>query len=198
VLGGTFDPVHRGHLAMARAARGAHGLEKVLLIPSAEPPHKPAAEAPAADRLAMARLAAEDEEGLEASSIEIDRSGVSYTVETLEALRNLYPGAELFFIVGEDSLADFFGWRNVKRILELARLVTVNRPGWSAVIPPDACPGAAPGLLERIERDRVAMPGVPVESRRIREAIRAGRPYEDDVGRRVAEYIRARGLYRST
>jgi nicotinate-nucleotide adenylyltransferase len=181
---------------MARAARGAHGLDRVLLIPAAVPPHKPAAEAPAADRLAMARLAAEDEEGIETSSIEIDRTGPSYTVETLEALGTLHPDAELFFIIGEDSLNEFFGWRNVKRILELARIVTVNRPGWSAVIPPDARSGVPPALLERIERDRVAMPGIPVESRRIREAIRAGRPFEDAVGPRVAEYIRARGLYR--
>jgi nicotinic acid mononucleotide adenylyltransferase len=84
----------------------------------------------------------------------------------------------------------------VKRILELARIVTVNRPGWSAVIPPDARPGVPTELLETIERDRVAMPGIPVESRRIREAIRAGRPFEDAVGPRVAEYIRAHGLYR--
>lgn len=181
---------------MAHAARLAHGLERVLLVPARKPPHKAEAAASPEDRLAMARLAAEGEEGLEASPVEIERPGPSYTVDTLEALQPRYPGADLFFILGEDSIPDFSGWKDARRILDLARIVAVNRPGWSAVFHPDSLPGVPPEVLRRLERDRVTMPGVPFESRRIREAVRAGRPFEDAVPAAVAEYIRSRRLYR--
>jgi nicotinate-nucleotide adenylyltransferase len=196
ILGGSFDPVHRGHLAMAEAARDAHGLEPVLLVPAAKPPHKAGDQAPPADRLAMVEIAARGRRGLAGSDLEIRRGGVSYTVETLEELKKRHPGAELFFILGEDSFPEFFGWRNVERILELARVVTVNRPGWKVAFQPERFPGASPAVLARLERDRVTMPGIAVESRRIREAVRAGKPIAEDVPPGVEEYIRERGLYR--
>jgi nicotinate-nucleotide adenylyltransferase len=195
ILGGSFDPVHLGHIAIAEAARDAHGLDRVLLVPAGRPPHKSGELAPAADRLAMVRLAIEGRAGLEASDIEIRRPGPSYTVDTLEELKRAHPDAALFFIIGADSLHEFFGWRNTRRILELARIVTVTRPGWQADFDPASFPGAPAETIRRIEADRVEIPGVPAESTRIREAVRRGEPIDREVPAPVAEYIRRQGLY---
>ena len=193
VLGGSFDPPHLGHLAMAEAARRAHGLERVLLMPTGSPPHKLDI-TPAADRLAMVRLAVEGREGLEASDLEVRRQGTTYTVETLEELRRLHPGVELFFIVGEDSLADLPGWREPLRILALARLVVVNRPGAGRGMAA-SIPGLSFDLGERIERDRVSIPPSPLESRRIRAALARGEGAAGEVPAPVLDYIERRGLY---
>ena len=196
ILGGSFDPIHLGHLAIAEAAREKHGLDRVLLVPAGRPPHKSGDLAPAADRLAMVRLAVEGRPGLEASDIEIQRPGPSYTVDTLEHMGRILPGAELYFIIGADSLHEFFGWRNARRILELARIVTVTRPGWPADFDPASFPGVPEETIRRMEADRVEIHGVPAESTRIRAAVRGGEPIDRDVPASVAEYIRRRGLYR--
>ncbi|MBI4604353.1 MAG: nicotinate (nicotinamide) nucleotide adenylyltransferase [Planctomycetes bacterium] len=196
VLGGSFNPVHAGHIAMALAARKAHGLDRVLLVPSARPPHKREDLAPAEDRFEMVRLAVEGFEGLEASRIELDRPGPSYTVDTLEELRRLHPGVELFFILGEDSIPELPTWRRADRILEIARVVAVNRPGCAAAFRPQDFPRVPAAVLARLEADRVAMPPCPAESRRVRELLRQGLPAGQHVPAKVSEHIRRRGLYR--
>jgi nicotinate-nucleotide adenylyltransferase len=196
ILGGTFDPIHSGHIAMAQAARQAHGLDRVLLVPAARPPHKERELAPAADRLAMARLAAESAPGIEASDIEIRRGGTSYTAETLEELARERPDAELYFILGADSVPELKSWWRLPRIFELARLVVVNRPGCKGLFPPEQFQGIPGELLERAECDRVQMPPVPVSSTGVRKAVRRGEPLGAKVPPGVEEYIRRRGLYR--
>src|ERR1041385_5693690 len=129
VLGGTFDPIHRGHLAMARAARAAHGLPLVLLVPAATPPHKRGDLTAVEHRLAMARIAATGEKGIEVSDIEVRRGGISYTVDTLAELAGDRPRVELFFVIGEDTIPELPYWKDAARILALARVVAVNRPG---------------------------------------------------------------------
>jgi len=195
ILGGSFNPVHNGHLAMAEAARQAHNLDLVLFIPAGRPPHKREDLAPAEDRLEMVRLATEDREGFLASDIETSRSRISYTCETLEELHRSHPGVELFFIVGEDSIDELPGWRNPRRILELSRIVALNRPGVKAAFRKEDYPGVAPDVVERMERDRVQMTPCPIESRKIREAIRSGRSIEGLVPAKVVDYIARRGLY---
>ena len=128
VLGGSFNPIHNGHLAMAEAVREAHALDLVLFVPAGRPPHKQEDLAPAEDRYRMVVLAIEWREGFAASDLETSRPGPSYTVETLQELHRRNPGAEIFFIMGEDSISEFPGWREPERILELARVVAVNRP----------------------------------------------------------------------
>jgi nicotinate-nucleotide adenylyltransferase len=194
LLGGSFDPPHLGHIAMAEAARRAHALDRVLLIPSGSPPHKQDLSS-AADRLEMVRLAAAGHEGLAASDIEVRRPGVTYTIDTLEELGRLHPGAELYFIVGEDSLKDLPAWREPARILQLARLVVVNRPGARAALTPADLPGVPEAIFQRIECDRVTMPPCPFESRRIRAELRAGNRSHDGLAPAVLEYILRRGLY---
>lgn len=188
ILGGTFNPIHNGHLAMAEAARTAQGLDRVLLVPSARPPHKTSVElASPDDRLEMVRLAVKGREGLAASGLEVTRPGTSFTVDTLEQLRREYPDAELYFIIGADSIPELPGWKNSRRILELARVVAVNRPGHEERPSPDDLPGIL----------RVTMPPCPQESRKIRDSIRRGEPVSSDVPPLVAAYIERRGLYRA-
>lgn len=196
ILGGTFNPVHIGHIAMAEAARRAHGLDRVLLVPSARPPHKRDDLAPPENRLEMVRIAVRGRPGLEASSIELDRPGTSYTVDTLEALARLHPGAELFFILGEDSIPELPGWHEARRILDLARIVAVNRPGSSAKFRKEDFPGVPEAVFERLESDRVTMPPVAVESRAIRDAVARGESIEALVPPGVADYVQKSGLYR--
>lgn len=196
VLGGSFNPIHNGHLAMAEAVREAHALDLVLFVPAGRPPHKQEDLAPAEDRYRMVVLAIEGREGFAASDLETSRPGPSYTVETLQELHRRNPGAEIFFIMGEDSISEFPGWREPERILELARVVAVNRPGHRASFRPEDFPRLPRALIERLERDRVQIEPSPLESTRLREDVRNGLSIAESVPPGVAEYIERRGLYR--
>ncbi len=131
ILGGTFDPIHIGHLAIAEEARETLGLERVLLVPAAHPPHKPGRPiTDAGHRLAMAELAVAGNPALSVSPLEIERGGPSYTVDTLAELRPGGDGAApLWFILSTEALAGFTSWREPDRILELARLAVMPRGG---------------------------------------------------------------------
>jgi len=189
ILGGTFDPVHRGHLALAGAARAELGLDRVLFVPAGHPWRK--ADRPitsAEDRLAMLRLALEGEETFEIATLELEREGPSYTADTLEALRRDRPNDELFFILGEDALVDLPSWARPGRILELAVLVVARRVGAQR----KAVEGAArrlPGLLDRAVW--LKMPLVDVSATEIRERVRRGLAIGDLVPPSVEAYIQA-------
>lgn len=130
VLGGTFNPVHLGHLVIAQDALEHFELSKVMFIPCARPPHKVATElAPAAHRLAMLESAIEGDLRFEVSDIELRRGGTSYTIETMRTLAAEHPGVELCFIIGSDSLVELHQWREIEALLSLCRLVTLARPG---------------------------------------------------------------------
>ena len=197
IYGGSFNPPHLGHLAVAEAARQTHGLDQVLLVPTGSPPHKTADLATAAHRLEMVRLAVKGHEELTACDLETRRAGTSYTVDTLVEFRRLCShDDELFFIVGEDSLNDLPDWKEPERILQLARLVVVNRPGQRARLDLEGFSGVPPEVLGRIERDRVTMTPCPFESRQIRADLRLGKSIDEQVPREVVEYIESHGLYR--
>lgn len=192
VLGGTFDPVHNGHLALAAAARDELALDEVLFVPAGLPWRKADREiASDEDRLTMLRLALEGESAYRVSTVELEREGPSYTADTLEGLRADRPDDELFFLMGEDALADLPNWVRPQRIVELATLAVARR---------DAGNGAAeaerllPGLAERVVW--LKMPLVEVSATEIRERVRRGEPVEGMVPPAVARYIRERGLYR--
>jgi len=196
VLGGTFDPIHLGHMAMARAALSARGLSRVLLMVASIPPHKRTGElAPGEHRLEMARIAVGGEPQIEVSDLEIRRGGISFTVDTLSELARSHPGGELFFIVGEDTIPELPLWKDLDRLLELARIVALNRPGSREHFEPRRFPAVSGEILLRCERDRVEMEPVPIASREIRRAIQEGRPFDHLLPPGVGEYIRAHGLY---
>jgi nicotinate-nucleotide adenylyltransferase len=130
VVGGTFDPIHLGHVAMAEAGAECAGLDRVLIVPAGEPPHRGAATAAAADRLAMCRIAAAGHPRLEVSDVELRRPGPSYTADTLRALAAEHPDAELHLLLGWDAAREIASWRSPDEVMRLARLVIVSRPGY--------------------------------------------------------------------
>jgi nicotinate-nucleotide adenylyltransferase len=192
ILGGTFDPIHHGHLVIAEEAREALGLERVLLVPAATPPHKPGRPVtPAAHRLAMVELAIAGNPAFEASRLELDRGGTSYTVDTLLALSEL-GASDLWFILSAEALAEFPDWRQPARILELCRLAVVPRAGHERL---DAAWLAAsfPG-----REDRVAFlsgPLLPISGSVVRRRAAAGRSVRYLVPDAVASYIADHALY---
>ena len=192
ILGGTFDPIHHGHLVIAEEAREALGLERVLLVPAAAPPHKPDRPVTSpAHRLAMAELAIAGNPALAVSTIEVERGGASYTVETLEALAA--DGiADPWFILSAEALAGFPAWRRPDRILELCRLAVVPRGGHETL-------GAAwvrehfPGRDARV----TFLPGplLPISGSVVRRRVAAGRSVRYLVPDAVARYIADHDLY---
>ncbi|CCQ90207.1 putative nicotinate-nucleotide adenylyltransferase [Nitrospina gracilis 3/211] len=130
ILGGSFDPVHNGHLGLAREARATFSLDRVLFIPAAIPPHKRDRDiTPTHHRLEMLRRALENENGFEISEIEIERGGVSYTRDTLEELQSRWPNAQISLIMGADTFRDFSTWKQYDRVLKASHILVASRPG---------------------------------------------------------------------
>ncbi len=193
VFGGTFDPVHYGHLVAAEEVRYRLGLDKVLFVPAGTPPHKLDQDiTPTRHRLAMLELAIASNPGFAISRVDIDRHGPCYTVDTLALLHQEYgPGAELYFLMGMDSLADILTWKDPERLIRLARIVVVGRPGFQADV--DELDKVLPGAAERI--CIVDTPLMEVSSSDIRQRVREGAPIRYQVPEAVEAYIRAHRLY---
>lgn len=192
LLGGTFDPVHHGHLAIAEEARETLGLERVVFVPSAAPPHKPGRPVTAAaDRLAMVRLAVAGNPAFEVSDVEVARGGASYTVETLWILREAGI-ADPWFILSAEALAGFPAWREPERILELCRLAVVPRAGFETL---DAgwVDARYPGRAGRV----TFLPGplLPISGSVVRRRAAVGRSVRYLVPDAVAAYIADHRLY---
>lgn len=195
LLGGTFDPVHNGHLLIAAEARRRFRLQELRFVPAGQPPHKHGRQVtPPGERLAMVRLAIGDEPGLSVSSIEVERDGPSYTVDTLTQVRaEEGPDCELFFIVGGDALPDLLSWRAPGRLLELCTLVVFRRPG-VAPMDLDLLRAHLPAVAAKVTV--VDGPQLAVSGTAIRQRVRAGLPVDDLVPPLVAAYIERHGLYR--
>ncbi len=192
ILGGTFDPVHHGHLVIAEEAREVLGLERVLLVPAASPPHKPGRPVTdAAHRLAMAELAVAGNPAFSVGRLELDRGGTSYTVDTLDAL--LADGVvDPWFILSAEALVDFPAWRDPGRILDLARLAVVPRSG-SDPLGPDWFAASFPGRGDRVRF--LAGPLLPISGSVVRRRAAAGRSVRYLVPDAVAAYIAQHSLY---
>ena len=189
VFGGTFDPIHLGHLILAEACREACALDRVWFVVAGAPPHKPAGRTPVADRLEMARIAVAGNAAFEVSEVEARRPGPHYSVETLAAIAAERPGDDLFFLIGADSLVDLPFWREPERIAALAALVFVNRPGVAPPPLPDFGPAARP-------IHHVTIPPIGIASHDLRARVAAGRSIRYQVPRGVEAYLAAQGLYR--
>jgi len=193
LMGGTFDPIHVGHLILAEQARERFGLGKVLFVTAANPPHKAGnGISDVADRLEMTRLAVAGNAFFECSTIEIERDGPSYTVDTIKQILGLYgPDAEVHLLLGADEGRDLMKWREPYEIQRLAKIVVANRPG----LPVAEVMGALPeGLAAGITP--LEMPGVDISSTDLRERVRSCRSIRYLVPRAVEEYIWSRGLYK--
>jgi nicotinate-nucleotide adenylyltransferase len=191
ILGGTFDPIHVGHLAAAHAAMDCAHLDRVIFIPSALPPHRAAATAPAEDRLAMTSLAIQGEPGFEVSDGEVTRGGTSYTADTLDELHRRHPSDELFLILGWDAARLFRTWHEPDRVSKLASVVIVDRPGVGHVTTSEL---AGLGLdPARVVTCHVPTPDVSASA--LRRAIAAGRPVTGQLPPDVERYIAEHRLY---
>ncbi len=187
ILGGTFDPVHRAHLAIAEAARDQAQLDRVLFVVSAHPPHKRNyVSTPAEDRLAMVEAAVSAYPEFEASDLEIRRPGPSYTVDTLREIRAAHPEAELYLIMGYDAALDLPHWREPQKILEMARLLVLPREG-----------GAPPPLHHDVMNRSTILQfsPIPLSSTEIRESLRRGKYPAHALPEPVLDLIRRKGLY---
>ena len=181
ILGGTFDPIHLGHLAAAEAALDCAQLDRVLFIPTGVPPHRPPTVAGAEERLEMTRLATAGEDRFQVADLELQREGRSYTVDTLRELHRSFPDDELFLILGWDAARLLGTWHEPDEVRRLARIVVVTRPGSGT---PDGGIGV---LCER--------PTPNISGSQLRRAIAHGEDVSDRLPRSVAAYIAGHGLY---
>ena len=192
VLGGTFDPVHNGHLYVADALRAALGLERVVWVPAGLPPHKTGQiVSQDRDRLAMLEQALAGSATNEIDTIDIDRTGPSYTADTLESLAERFSSARLFFLMGEDSLRDLPTWHDPERLLRFAELAVAARPGVDADL--ESVARQVPAVRRRVHL--VPTEEIPISSSEIRQRVRENRSIHGLVPAAVEAYIRDRGLY---
>ncbi len=207
ILGGTFDPIHHGHLALAQAALEELGLDEVLFVVAARPPHKPDLRlSPFIDRLAMVRLAIKSEDCFAASDVEVIRSGPSYSVDTLQDLRHcLGEAVSFFFLIGLDAFVDLPSWKEFRRLPELAELVVVHRPGSEQSIAA-AVHDVFGSDVESHQAGRWVLRGggtvremvmepLAISSTEIRKGLEVGEFEEDSLLSEVAKYIKKHGLY---
>lgn len=186
VFGGTFDPIHVGHLVTAVNVRHELSLDEVLLVVANDPWQKTGHQVvtPAQDRLAMVAAAIENVKGISASDVEIRRGGASYTADTLRDLAAEHPGAELFLILGSDAAAGLPTWEHVEEVRALSTLVVVTRPGFDGSAAPDGWPAV-----------QVEVPRLEVASSDLRRRFADGRPLDWLVPAAAVRLIRERGLY---
>jgi nicotinate-nucleotide adenylyltransferase len=193
ILGGTFDPIHCGHIDVARAAQDALGIAEIVVITSNVPPHRPAPVASSYHRFAMAALAVSNRPGWRVSDVELLSPDLSYTVTTLRRFQDEgYSAADLFFLIGADAFAEIESWREYPHILELAHFAVVTRSGFKVAAPP----GLPPALAARIVA--IDAPTADVSSTVIRERIAAGESIAGLVPPLVRQHIEQHGLYSSS
>jgi nicotinate-nucleotide adenylyltransferase len=189
ILGGTFDPVHTGHLELADAAQRHFALHLVLFVPAGQPWRKTRAITPAEHRLAMLRLAIDEHDSYGISDVELRRPGPTYTADTLDALAGERLDDMFWLIVGADALADLPNWHDPERIVHHAVIAVAPREGGDV----ERAIAAIPGLSGRIET--FPMEPVDISSTEIRRSVAAGEPIDDLVPPAVAKYIDGHGLY---
>ncbi len=188
-MGGTFDPIHHGHLSAANEVAVLHDLDEVVFVPTGEPWQKSHRDvSPAEDRYLMTVVATAANPRFSVSRMEIDRGGPTYTIDTLRELHKLHPDDEVFFITGADALAQILGWRDASELFDLAHFVGVTRPGYGPVDLAEF-PAGAVTLLE--------VPALAISSSDCRDRVRRGHPVWYLVPDGVVQYIEKRHLYRS-
>ena len=183
LMGGSFDPIHLGHIAIAGEARDALQLSHVLFLPSGRPPHKAHLGASPAQRLEMTRLAVEPLPWAQASDVEVCRQGTIYTVDTLQILSSQHPEAAFYYIIGADTLLDLPNWRNTQKVCTLCRFICLHRPGVA-----DEAIGAQVHL--------VPASGPDISSTEIRRRVARGQSTEGLLPGAVRAYIDRENLYR--
>lgn len=191
IMGGTFDPIHYGHLVTAEAARTRFGLDQVVFVPSGRPPHKRAGASDSQDRLVMTQLAIVTNDGFDLSDTEIRRPGYSYSIDTVREFVSLYgKDTELFFITGADAILEIASWKNAAELIDLCTFIAATRPGFDLA------------ELEKLPEDwrrhirLFEIPALAISSTDIRRRVRCNESIKYLLPEAVEHYIRRRGLYR--
>ncbi|HTM07537.1 MAG TPA: nicotinate-nucleotide adenylyltransferase [Verrucomicrobiae bacterium] len=210
LFGGTFDPIHWGHLRSAEEVREAFRLERIVFIPTSIQPLKNSAATRAADRLAMARLATADNRAFMVSDAEVKRPGKSFTIDTLRAFSRRRPKDSIFFIIGMDAFRDIGRWKDFKELFRLAHFIVTSRPGCrerfgAALLPVAArksfCYDRARRLFRHESGTRLyflKLTDIAISASEIRARVRTGRSVRYLVPAQVERYIKRRGLYRAS
>ena len=198
IMGGTFDPIHMGHLRMAHAVQQQLDFDRVVFLPAYLPPHKQTRSDCASwqDRLTMVQLAVQGYENFVVSSLEFERGGLSYTYDTVNIMQELWPDAEIYLIIGEDSLTQLYTWYRVHDLLRLVYFVAAERPGYEGKAGVERLTKAyGPWAAEKIIHAEV--PETAISSTEIRKRLREGKPIRGMAPLAVEQYIYERGLYRA-
>ncbi len=188
ILGGTFDPIHLGHLVLAEQVKEKLKLDQVIFIPCFRSPHKTRQKlSPAKDRFHMTQLALEGNSGFLVSDIELKRKGLSYTVDTLRQLKETYPNSQMYFLTGSDVVHEFDAWKDPKQIYKLAKVVIATRPGFDEF-----------DRRSRFAKKSIVVPitGIDVSSSEIRRRVKKGKSIRYLVHSGVENYIKKKNLYR--
>ena len=198
LFGGSFDPVHFGHLIVSRFVAETLGIKRVVLIPAPKPPHKQGHRlAPSVDRLAMCRLAVSGDHQFEVSNWEIEQSGLSYTLNTVNHFRAVLPSeTHLYWLIGKDSLVELGSWYHVGELVDSCTLVTAARPGYEN---PDLSGLSGPltsSQIEKLRRHIIISPLIDISATDVRTRVNSGHGIRYLVPDSVAAYISERGLYR--
>ena len=192
VMGGTFDPIHHGHLVAAEEARWQFDLDRVVFVPTGRPWQKPVGVSPAEDRYRMTVLATASNPAFTVSRLEVEHQGPTYTVDTLRRLRAAHPaGTRLFFITGADAVLQILTWKEPDQVLALAELIAATRPGFDL----DRLIGQVPGAAGRVHR--MEIPALAISSSDLRTRVARGAPIQYLVPDEVARYIHDHALYQS-
>lgn len=195
IMGGTFDPIHYGHLVAAEMARSEFNLSKVLFIPTGIPPHKDRLDiSEGRSRLEMVERAIKDNPAFECSAMEIERQGPSYTVETLRLLSKIWPEHELYFITGTDALREIFSWREAEEILTMIQFIGAARPGFDAKDFLQSVRQDHPEIVDKIHY--LEVPALAISSTDIRMRVKQQKPIRYLLPEAVRLFIEQKNLYR--
>ncbi len=200
LFGGTFDPIHFGHLIVARSAAELLGLERVIFLPSVRPPHKTDERlTEASHRAAMVRLAIEGEPGIEFNDYDLNRPGRTYTIETVQYFQSLFGQAsEMYWIIGSDSLTELGGWRRAAELVDLCRIITASRGGASVSGLDRLRNVLTEPQIEKLHRGILPTPVIDISSTDVRRRVNEGRSIRFLVPESVRAYIESHGLYRTS
>lgn len=197
IMGGTFNPIHHGHLVMAEEVRNNFKLDKVIFVPTGTPPHKNLGQlASAEDRYLMTVLATMTNLCFEVSSLEIERRGVSYTIDTVREFKQIYgQETQLYFITGADAILSIFTWKNVDALLASCEFIAATRPGYCLSELQEKIEAINPDYLKHVHL--VEVPGIAVSSTDVRQRIKEGKPIKYLLPETVESYIIKNKLYRN-
>jgi nicotinate-nucleotide adenylyltransferase len=194
ILGGTFDPIHYGHIVAAECARDAFKLDRVIFVPAARPPHKEGVEVlDSQERLHMVSAALKDNPHFAVSALEIERPGLSYTIETIEFFQEQYTGVQIYFIMGTDALLLLNTWKEADRLAAMCRFIIVTRPGYHLDRSHAGLQDITPVLWDNLQV--LPVPGLHISSSDIRQRVARGQTIKYLLPPVVEEYILQRGLY---